>query len=177
MNLKEVLINLNDEDITLLYNNYKNSIFLFVLNITKDYFASEDIVEEVFYRIIKYHKSYNHTMNPKTWIFTIARNTTYTYLKKHREITMEDVKIDLLVNQHNSIKTKDSLIVEESLSYLNDLEREIVILHIFGGLTYLEIAETLDMKYSQVRIRYSNAKKKLKEILKNGKEKESRSKN
>lgn len=166
MNLKEILLDLNEENITKLYNNYKDTIFLFVLNITKNYHMSEDITEEVFMRVLKYHDTYDRLKNPKTWIFTIAKNTTYSYLKKNKEASLEDEKLEFLLNKHNTIKNEDSLLIEEYLVHLNDIERNIIILHVFGGLTHLEISKILDMKYSLVRARYNYALKKLRKKLK-----------
>lgn len=161
MDLKEVLQNLNEENITLLYNTFKEPVFYFILNITRDGTLSEDITSEVFLRVLKYHKSYNGSTSPKTWIFTIAKNTTYTYMKKRQEHTITDEKLEFFVNQHNSVQNHDSLLVEESLSYLTELERNIVILHIFGGLTHLQISQLLGMEHSHIRARYNYALKKM----------------
>lgn len=166
MNLKEMLLDLNEENITKLYNTYKDTIFLFVLNITKDYHMSEDITEEVFMRILKYHNTYDRFKNPRTWIFTIAKNTTYTYLKKNRELSLESEKLEFLLNKYNSIQNEDSLLIEEYLVQLNDLERNIIILHVFGGLTHLEISEILNINYSHVRAKYNYAIRKLRKKLK-----------
>lgn len=162
MDLKEILVNLDSENMKKLYTTYRHSIFLFVLGITKNYDLSEDITEEIFVRILKYHSTYNKFKNPKTWIFTIARNTTYTFLKKNNEIAYEQEDLENILNQHNKIKNDDSLVVEEYLSYLKDDERSIVILHIFGGLNCLEISKILNMSHSAVRSKYSYALKKLK---------------
>lgn len=162
MDLKEMLVNLDSENIEKLYTMYRQPIFLFILGITKNYDLSEDITEEVFMRIIKYNKTYNRFKNPKTWMFTIAKNTTYTFLKNNNEVSYEKEDLEKLLNQHNKVKTDDSLVVEEYLSYLKDDERNIVILHIFGGLNCLEISKILNISHSAVRSKYSYALKKLK---------------
>lgn len=162
MDLKDILVNLDNENLKKLYTNYKKPIFLFVLGIVKNYDLSEDITEEVFVRIMKYYKSYNKLKNPKTWIFTIAKNTAYTYLSKKEELLFENEKLEIIFNKYNTIKNDTSLIIEEYLSTLSDIERNIVILHIFGGLKHSEIAHILNMKSSQIRTKYSYALKKLK---------------
>lgn len=162
MNLKEALLNLNENSIKYLYVNYKKPIFLFVLGITNNYDLSEDITEETFFRIIKYNKSYNEIKNPKTWIFTIAKNTAYTYLKKNNDILFEDEKLEYILNKHNSVKNNDALVIEEYLSSLTKVERDIVILHVFGGLNHKDISKVLDLNHSQVRAKYTYALKKLK---------------
>ena len=162
MGLKEILTNLNEENLKELYITYKKPIFLFVLGIVKDYDLSEDITEEVFIKIIKYYKSYNRMYNPKTWIFTIAKNTAYTYLNKNREISIDNDKLDVIINKHNNIKNDTSIVVEEYLSQLTEIERNIVMLHVFAGLKHNEIAKILNIKSSQVRTKYAYALKKLK---------------
>lgn len=167
MKLRQILTNLNNENISKLYMEYRQPIFLFVLNITKNYSLSEDITEEIFIRIIKYHKTYNPIKNPKTWIFTITKNTINTYIKKYKEIPYETETLENILNKYNKIKDENSLIVEEYLSYLNEEERNIVILHIFGGLNCLEISKLLNMTHSQVRSKYSYALKKLRRKIDN----------
>ena len=162
MDLKELLTDLNESNLKELYITYKKSIFLFVLGIVKDYNLCEDITEEVFLRIIKYCKSYDKMQNPKTWIFTIAKNTAYTYLSKNKEVCFDDNQLEFIINKHNSIKNDTSIVVEEYLSHLTEIERNIVVLHIFGGLKHHEIAKILNIKSSQVRTKYAYALKKLK---------------
>lgn len=162
MNLKYMIMNLNSENMQKIYKNFRQPVFLFILSMTKNYDLSEDITEEVFIRIIKYYKSYNGLQNPKTWIFTIAKNTTYTFLKNNVEIPYEICDLEKMLNNNNKIKNEDSLIVEEYLSYLNDIERNIVILRIYGKLNCLEISKILKISHCSVRSKYSNALKKLK---------------
>lgn len=162
MSLKEMLINLDTENIRKIYITYRQSIFLFVLGIVKNYDISEDITEEVFMKIIKYHKTYKRSENPKTWIFTIAKNTAYTFLKKNSRMTYDTDNLENIINQYNQVTDDNSLVVEEYLSYLNEDERSIVILHIFGGLNCLEISKLLKLSHSTVRSKYSYALKKLK---------------
>jgi len=142
MDLREILTGLDKEENKIqLYNNCKQPIFLFVWGITNSYHASEDITEEVFMRIFKYHNTYNEFKNPRTWIFTIAKNTTYDYMKKNKEYVLDETKMEYVLNKCNKVKTDDSSIVKEYLSTLNEIDRQIVNLRVFGGLTFVEISK------------------------------------
>ncbi len=161
MNMRKLLLHLNQEDnLAKLYGMLKKPLFWFLFSIVKNYETADDLSEEVFLKLLKYYKTYNPLKNPKTWIYTIAKNTAYTYLKQNKDIlTEETFQIDL--HQYNLVQTDDAIMVEEYLSYLDDLERYIVIMHLFGGLNHLEISKILNMTHSQVRSKYSYALKKL----------------
>jgi len=160
-----LLLNFNEESFQKIYIMYKDAIFVYVLSITKDYHLSEDITQEVFMRIIKYHKSYNILQSGKSWIFKIAKNVSYTYLTQNNEKALDSKTLEFYLNKCNTIKNDDSLLVEYYLSKLNDDERNIVILHIYGGLNHLEIANVMGQKHSQIRSKYSYAIKKMKALV------------
>ena len=161
MNIRILLLHLNqEENMVKLYEVLKKPLFWFLFSMVKNYETADDLTEEVFLKLMKYYKNYNPLKNPKTWIYTIAKNTAYTYLKQNKDIsTEESFQGDL--HQYNSVQTDDALMVEEYLSYLDDLERYIVVMHLFGGLSHLEISKILNMTHSQVRSKYSYALKKL----------------
>ena len=162
MNLRLLIMHLDQEqNMEQLYQILYKPLFWFIFSIVKHYESAEDIIEEVFLKLMKYHKSYHPLQNPKTWIYTIAKNAAYTYLKENQDCIYDSDYLLQELHQYNQVQNEDSLIVEEYLSYLEDLERQIVVMHLFGGLNHLEISKILNMTHSQVRSKYSYALKKL----------------
>lgn len=169
MKLRMILTNLNDDNLKILYEEYKEAIFLFILSIVKNKSIAEDLTQDTYIRIIKYHDSYNPLYNPKTWIFQIAKNVSYTYLDKQKEISIKDEILEPLLDSKNKIKLDESYMIREYLSNLNEIDRNIVLLHIFGGIKHYEIAKIVRLTHSNVKQRYRKIIKKLQKELSNEK--------
>ena len=97
MKLRMILKNLDDNNFKILYEEYKEAIFLFILSIVKNKSIAEELTQDTYIKIIKYHETYNSLYNPKTWIFQIAKNISYTYLKKQNEILIDNNLLNQLI--------------------------------------------------------------------------------
>lgn len=166
MRLRMLLVNLNDKNLKILYEQYKNAIYLFILSIVKNASVAEDLTQEVYIKIIKYYKSYNPMYNPKTWIFQIAKNTCYTYLKNEKEIPYD---VNILLDKNYATNIDESYLIRDYLSKLSDIDQKIILLHIYAGLKHSEIAKILDITTTNTKVRYHNALKKLEKELENEK--------
>lgn len=169
MKLRTILLNLNNDNLKILYEEYKNSIFLFILSMVKNHSIAEELTEEVYIRIIRYHDTYKPIYNPKTWIFQIAKNVSYTYLNSQKEIAMDDSILHPLCDSKYATNIDESFMIREYLSNLNEIDRNIILLHIFGGLKHYEIAKIVGLSHSNVKIRYRKAIQKLQKELNNEK--------
>ena len=65
----------------LLYERYKKRLFGFFYQMSKDASLSEDLVQNVFIRVMKYKHTYTEESNFLSWIFRIARNVYYDQFK------------------------------------------------------------------------------------------------
>ena len=60
---------------------------------------------------------------------------------------------------------ENSVLVEKALAVLSDTDRQIVMLHIVGGLKHREISEMMSIPLGSVLWKYSNALKKMSKYL------------
>ena len=72
----------NEEAFTELVNRYARSLCAFIARYTPD--AAEDVSQEVWLKVWRSLWRYNAEYSFKTWLYTIAKNTTFDYLKKKR---------------------------------------------------------------------------------------------
>ncbi|KAG1652312.1 ECF RNA polymerase sigma factor SigE [Nymphon striatum] len=104
-----------------------------------DKMLSEDITQEVFYKLMKYRASYN---NGKfvSWLFTIARNTLNTHFRRaannHEDIEALDQK-HITIDEPNT----DYSDLHVALQKLDVSDRELIILNRFQEIKYAELAE------------------------------------
>lgn len=84
------------EDMGAIVRQYIKPLYNFVYRIIPDSGEVEDIIQEVFVKIWKNIKKFDPKQNPsadgfKTWIFTIARNTTIDWLRKKKSISFSQM--------------------------------------------------------------------------------------
>ena len=67
-----------------LFERYHMALFDFLARTTGDRAAAEDLVQDVFVRILKYRQTYRNDSRFETWVFRIARNARADYFKSQR---------------------------------------------------------------------------------------------
>lgn len=151
------------EALKVLYDNYRESVFLFALSIVKNYHLAEEVLQDVFVNIMQY-SSNSKVKNAKNWIFTITRNQCIKVMKNENGGNIQSINIcEETLFAHDDTENVGNAVEDiESLKQLNELERQIVILYIYGKLKQTEIAEVMDLPYLKVRSKYNYAIKKLK---------------
>ena len=150
--------------------NIKNIIRL----ITKE--DNEDLEQEVYLKIWKNSDKYQEKGSIKSWISTIARNTSLDYLKSSyqkvfRTSTSEDFVMDSI--KDNKISPEAKIISLERqkkiIAAINKLKpkfKEVIMICEINGYTYEECAKKLNCPIGTVKSRIYNAKKELVEELK-----------
>lgn len=133
---------------------------------------AEDIVQEACVRALKYFAGYNGG-DPKAWLLAIVRNTSYTYLRRHRshELTLpfDDDILNLVSDAYNPetlfLKSVDAAEVEYAMGTLPVEFREVIVLREMEGLSYKEIAEVSEIPVGTVMSRLARARRRLQRCL------------
>lgn len=143
------------------YHLTKDIVYYTILSIMKDPNISEDLMQETYLKVLEKIHSYRRKGSFKSWIITIARNLSYNeFNKRKRELSYDPTENEYVFGSVESTSEKE-LIVQELLEKLDDVEREIVILHVIGDLKHREIAKILDMPLGTVTWKYNQSIKKL----------------
>ena len=141
------------------------SIFRYTFSLVKDYHQAEDITQEVFIRIERYKKRYIPGTNVKAWVYQMTKNLIYTKLHQKKEITLDEEKLDFLIHQEYLKPSTDLSFVNDALGCLTEKEKQVVTLHLYGGLKHYETAKVLRLPYSKVRSIYAYALTKIRKKL------------
>ena len=157
----------NLSEMTVLFERYHVRLFNFFLKLTFDKTASEDLTQSLFYRIIKYRKTYRVEEGSfKTWIYRMGRNVFYDFYKEQQKIALNFRDIQA---SHETIPDTNETYKEEELEKLNKAlarlipdQREVIILSRYQGLKYREIAEIKDVSVTAVKVQMHRALKQLK---------------
>lgn len=101
----------------------------------------------------------------RSWILRIAHNTAISMLRRRRESVMAPEDMPELVGgidpARSSAAMSDLRQVRAALEQLDELSRSAVILREVEGMSYQEIADTLEVPISTVKTRLLRARKRL----------------
>jgi len=150
----------------------EDNIERFALSLTFNSENAKDLLQDTYFKALKYRDKYTEINNFKAWVFTIMKNTFLNnYKKSVRENRSIDVTGDLMLlnNQEESqLGSPESEIVfkeiNKAIDALGGDFRVPLIMHT-EGFKYKEIAENLDLKIGTVKSRIFLARKKLMETL------------
>ena len=150
-------------------NNIKNIIRL----ITKS--ENEDLEQEVYIKLWKNSDKYKEQGSMKSWIGTIAKNTSKDYLKSAMvrneqnstsdEFVITSIKDKKTTPEDRVLASERQKRIIKAIDSLKPKLRETIMLCEIYGYTYEEAAEKLNCPIGTIKSRIYNAKKELAEVL------------
>jgi len=149
-----------------LFSRYQDPLFNFYRRLTGDRAMSEDLVQEVFFRILKYRHSYRADTPFRAWMYQIARNARHDYLRKRRpEASLEPEMSPAVVPVDTAQKSQEALLLHSALMRISEDKREVLVLSRFQDLKYEEIAQLLGCEVGTVKTRVHRALQELRQIF------------
>ncbi len=154
-----------------LYLTYAEGLCSFTLQYVKAPEVAEGLVQDLFVKLWKRRRQWNPQDNPKSYLYTAARNQALDHLKhleverqwaehvRHRsEVPSRTPEQEFRYKEFNEA-------VEEAIQALPERRRLVFTLSRQHGLTYREIAEVMDISVKTVEAQMSQAFKTLRELL------------
>ena len=153
----------------LLYERYKKRLFGFFYQMCKDANLSEDLVQNVFIRVLKYKHTYNEESNFLSWLFRIARNVYYDQFKvnsNNRTTDLDDVNnLFIAGNVESDIEKNEKVsLLKEAMNQLPAKKKELIVLSKLKELKYKELGEIVGCSEGNARTRVHRALLDLKQI-------------
>ena len=155
----------------LLYERYKKRLFGFFYQMNKDASLSEDLVQNVFMKILKYKHTYTEESKFVVWLFQIARNTSYDSFKKSKKYMHKDIDdVSYSLNASDDIdgaiiKNENARTLKKAIDLLPPEKKKFIILSKFKELKYREVGEIMGCTEGNARTKVHRALNDLKEIF------------
>jgi RNA polymerase sigma-70 factor (ECF subfamily) len=145
-----------------LVRRYDRRIKAFIFHMLKSMHLeslTEDMCQETFYKAYRNLRSFReHEASFSTWLYTIARNSVISELRKHKNtqvsldesLQVMETSQTLLPEQAVLSQEKVSL-VRKAISNLSEKQRSALILREYNQLEYQEIADILGQPVSSIK--------------------------
>ncbi len=167
----------DEQSFELLVSRYMELIYRFVYGYVNDPAAAEDITQEVFVKVWRNVKKIDKNKNFKSWIYTIAKNTTFDFLKKKKTIPFSKFEADDGKNYLMEKLVDQSLLpdkISEGLEYKDNFLKAIgklsakyqlvLSLYYYQGLNFREIAAKLKEPINTIKSKHRRGVMLLKKI-------------
>jgi len=146
-----------------IYERTVSMIYRVVFSYMKNAPDTDDIVSEVFLRLLKTKICFQNTEHEKAWLLRTAINLCKDNLKHWRR---KNENID----DYENLESKNPFEIDETLKIVMNLPeryKDAIYLYYYEGYSTEEIARILKKPHSTVRNHLHEARKLLKEVLEN----------
>jgi RNA polymerase sigma-70 factor (ECF subfamily) len=161
----------DEKALEILISKYLKPIYNFIFSYVQNQQDAEDLTQETFLKMWRNLKKFKKEKNFENWLFTIAKNTCFDFLRKKRKnliLNAENLEIvaDLAPSLLEKLE-KESLLekLKKEIENLPFKMKEVINLHYNFGLNFREISEILGEPMNTVKSRHKRAISKLKRSI------------
>jgi RNA polymerase sigma-70 factor (ECF subfamily) len=155
------LVALDRQQIQTLYEHHGDVLLAYAVSLLQDRAASEDVLHQVFLKLLQSRIAI--TGQPLHYLYRAIRNTALNYRRNHsRELALTP---DGRWLKSPPGMEEIGLAIQSTLQELPDEQREVIVLRVWGQMTFDEAAAALDIPANTAASRYRYGLARLKERL------------
>jgi len=151
---------------------YQRDIYGLAYRLVSDPEEAKDLTQQAFLQAFVHIKGFRQQAQFRTWLFRIAINQCYNYLKNKKKFG-DPVDPEEFVQVGEDSPEEDLIAQEErrrlyaALDHLPAKQRAVITLKLEQGLSYEEISQVLGGTAGAARVNYCQAIKTLKKYMQN----------
>lgn len=150
-----------------LFERHHARLFNYYLRMTCDRAAAEDLVQEVFFRIMRSRQTYKDGTPFTVWLYAIARNARIDQVRKgRREVALENEEshADSAPRPDAAIAaSEETELLKRAMAALPEDKRELLVLTRYQNLKYEQVARLAGCDVGTVKVRIYRAVRELRE--------------
>ena len=157
----------------MLYERHKKGLFAYFFRCTNDRFKSEDLVQNVFERVIKYRNNFGAKSAFNHWLYKIARNVWITEYRKNDPLN-KMVEMNPVIESNQAIdpaeiaeQNERTAMLKHALSTISPEKRDAIVLSRYHGMTYKTIAEMSDCSENAIKARVMRGIVEIRNVIQN----------
>ncbi|NIT14410.1 MAG: sigma-70 family RNA polymerase sigma factor [Candidatus Dadabacteria bacterium] len=183
--LASLYVNNKDDDAyNEIVNRYGEKIFRLAMRITKNPESAEEVLQNVFVKLIEKLGTFREESKLATWIYTVSSNEAFMYLRTKNKKSSKEISVEEFNNNDNGsafeglqikyegngpdesvIKLQEQEILENAIGELPEEYRIVFQLRDVEGLSNQQTADVLGLTLPAVKSRILRARNQLKKKL------------
>jgi RNA polymerase sigma-70 factor, ECF subfamily len=160
-----------------LYEKFHHEIFRFILYMVKDREQAEDLVQEVYIKVLDAYSRFRGQSSERTWIYSIARHVAIDWLRQQQRrkkkglFQLSNEAEELLVKDDKPLpdeiiaQNETTQLLYQSLDECSVDQKSVIIMRFIEDFSISETAEILNWTESKVKTTQHRAIKRLKKVL------------
>lgn len=144
------------------YNNTKKTVFFSIAAIVKDNSTIDDLMQDTYIKFLENISKYKSKTSINAYLSTIAHNIAINYYNREKRLVHDEEVIDYISDDTKKNNNYEEIEALELLKSLDDVSKEIVVLHVINDLKFKEIANIVNKPLGTVLWIYNKAIKELK---------------
>lgn len=161
-----------DRQLNQLIEEHAAAVHQLALGMLHDQGLAEDVVQETMIKAWRSLDGFRGDSSVRTWVLRIAHNTAIDALRRRRDLSAapEDLRDQVIESDAadpaaRAAGRSDLAVLSDAMARLDQLSRSIVVLREVEGLSYGEIADTLDISTAMVKTRLLRARRALQDAV------------
>ena len=144
-----------------LYKKYHQDVYQFLIYMVQNRQQAEDLVQEVYIRVLKSYENFEGKSSEKTWIFSIAKNVAIDHFRKQKnwknrimekfDWNRNDLTDDGVPIEEIAIANEEIRVLYECLKRCSTDYRLVIIMRYLQELSISETSEVLGWSESKVK--------------------------
>lgn len=154
-------------DVTNIWTSFHKELKGFIYNKTRNSADTDDILQDVFIKIIHNIDKVNQAENLRHYLYGIVRNAINDYFR-NRKPTDNNLEIEEKITEEETQSLNTTIAdccIKPFINKLPDNYRDALLITEFQHISQKELAEKLNISYSGAKSRVQRGKEKLKELL------------
>ena len=156
-------------ELTELFERYHVLLYNFFLRLTLDRALSEDLTQNLFYRVLRYRQSFDLASGSfRSWVYRMARNIYADHLRQEQRVpggaSGSEEGLDRVAGQDVPYTEEQFERLDAAMAMLSPDQREILVLSRYQGLKYDEISKIKELSVPAIKVQVYRALRKLRDL-------------
>ncbi|OLO26262.1 RNA polymerase sigma factor SigX [Alkalihalophilus pseudofirmus] len=159
-----------------LYETYHQSLFQYLFYMVRSRETAEELVQEVYIKVLQSYTTFEGKSSEKTWLYSIARNVAIDWIRKQNRqkrkwlgllgpIEKVDIRDPAPLPEEIVTQSDELRLIYKGLEQCSNDQRQVIVLRYVQSLTITETAQVLGWTESKVKTTTHRAIKALKDYV------------